>query len=325
MTALLGKELKRDMGGNMSKLVYMNGNTKVYLDLNNGTRIMETEEDEFDLEYPVNVDIKLTNKCLVGGCSYCHENSTPNGEQADFDVVLAVLKSFKRGTEIALGGGQLTSIRFIEFYDFLKGVKELGLVPNATFHYKEIIDYYRDIKKLQMNNLLYGIGISIPEDLTENDYKELAECCEGINNIVFHVIAGLTSSKTLNLLIKYFDNPKLLILGYKTKPNSRGEILYFSKHSDIDKKIKGMSNSINDIMNAFSVVSFDDLALEQLDMKNKVSANDWDKYYQGNDYSTGMYIDFVSQEFARNSTSMNRRPLMTDVKVMFKITKSEVI
>lgn len=48
---------------------YKNGNYSVTI-LEDGTKIRYSKDDEFNAEFPENIDIKLTNMCNVG-CSYC--------------------------------------------------------------------------------------------------------------------------------------------------------------------------------------------------------------------------------------------------------------
>ena len=59
-------------------LKYINGNYNVTLSLKDGTKIRETEEDEFIPSRPESIDIKITNKCDIG-CPFCHENSIAEG------------------------------------------------------------------------------------------------------------------------------------------------------------------------------------------------------------------------------------------------------
>ena len=51
---------------------------------------------------------------------------------------------------------------------------------------------------------------------------------------------------------------------------------------------------------SFKVLSFDNLALEQLNIKKYVSPEDWKTHYMGDDGSFTMYIDLVKEEFAKN-------------------------
>ena len=73
----------------------------------------------------------------------------------------------------------------------------------------------------------------------------------------------------------------------------------------------------------FEVVSFDNLALEQLKIKNHITKEDWDRFYQGEDGTRTMYIDAVEQKFAKTSTSERRYAVLDNVIDMFNIIKKE--
>ena len=63
-------------------------------------------------------------------------------------------------------------------------------------------------------------------------------------------------------------------------------------------------------MSKFKVVSFDNLAIKQLDVQNKLTKNQWDEFYQGDDGTMTMYIDGVKQQFATTSTCPTRYDLL---------------
>ena len=56
---------------------YKNGNSFTRINLNDGTKIRETKDDYFDLEFPESLDISCTSKCN-GGCKYCYANFNPS-------------------------------------------------------------------------------------------------------------------------------------------------------------------------------------------------------------------------------------------------------
>ena len=57
---------------------YKNGNFKTTI-LSDGTKIRETEDDEFIPAFAENMDIKICNRCSAG-CKFCHEGSIPDGK-----------------------------------------------------------------------------------------------------------------------------------------------------------------------------------------------------------------------------------------------------
>lgn len=298
----------------MSKLLYKykNGNVDVEL-YEDGTRICQSEDDEFNFEMPLNMDVKISNRCSIG-CSMCHENSVPDGDIApleNFDF----LKNWLPGAEIAFGGGSLTEYDYLE--DVLKLAKENNLVANCTFHQNEIIDHFNEIKKYQEEGLIHGIGILFnkPDD-------RLVECVKQLNNVVFHVIAGLTHYKELDYLSRIFDRSKILVLGYK-KYTGRGDALYKRAYEAIDREIENLAYNVDYLFMNFKVVSFDNKAIEQLRVNEWISRGQWDEFYQGDEGTCSMYIDAVKGEFAMNSTSTKRYKLTNDIKEMFKIIKGE--
>ena len=67
----------------------------------------------------------------------------------------------------------------------------------------------------------------------------------------------------------------------------------------------------------FKVVSFDNLALKQLECKRLLSDEEWEQFYMGDDGSMTMYIDCVKEKFAKSSTSVERYNLLDNIKDMF--------
>lgn len=53
-------------------------------------------------------------------------------------------------------------------------------------------------------------------------------------------------------------------------------------------------------------LGFDNLALEQLDIKSSLTDQEWNYMYMGNEGTHSMYIDAVKGEFARTSRSEER-------------------
>ena len=114
---------------------------------------------------------------------------------------------------------------------------------------------------------------------------------------------------------------KILILGYKEL--QRG-ISYKNSYSDvINANKKYMYDNLEDILSKFKVVSFDNLAIEQLDVKRVVNEKDWDEFYMGDDGSFTFYIDMVKGEFSKNSIAKDRYPIGNKtIDEMFKFIKS---
>ena len=275
---------------------YVNGNYKVTI-YNDGTRVKETLDESatlFVAEFPDSCDMKITNQCDMG-CSMCHENSTPDGKHAQQLLTHPVIENLHPYTEVAIGGGNpLSHPQLIEFLELLK---EKKVIANMTVNYKHFMDSLEKINYLSSMSLIKGIGISASK-IDDN----LIHILENYPNVVLHVINGLISPEEFQ---KLFDRKvKVLILGYKEF--RKGKILYEKNKETIDSNKMWMYNNITDFIKRFKVLSFDELALKQLDVKRTVSQEMWDLYYQGGDGQSTMFVDMVEENFAKSSISDKR-------------------
>ena len=73
----------------------------------------------------------------------------------------------------------------------------------------------------------------------------------------------------------------------------------------------------------FKVVSFDNLALSQLNIKEHLDNKTWEEFYQGDDGTHTMYIDAVNEQFAKTSTSIKRYSILNNINERFKVIKEE--
>lgn len=297
----------------MSELLYeyKNGNANVTI-YNDGTRVCETEDDEFKFDFPMNMDIKISNYCTKA-CPFCHENSNPNGKHApmeNFDFI----DSWQAGVEAALGGGMVTSHPQLE--EILNRFKDKGIIVNITVHQDELIDNFEQIQKYQSLGLVHGIGVSLHKPT-----NELAECVNKVDNVVFHVINGIVTSKHFEWIGRTIDNPKVLILGYKHF--RRGNDFYDVANERIGELQRYLYAALPRLVKEVNVISFDNLALAQLNVKRLLTQEQWDLFYQGDEGSSNMYIDAVEGKFAQNSTSTVRHDLLNDVKEMFGVIQHD--
>ena len=84
-----------------------------------------------------------------------------------------------------------------------------------------------------------------------------------------------------------------------------------------------MHNAIEEMLNHFEVISFDNLAIEQLEVKRLMSEAEWDEFYMGDDGTMTFYIDLVDGMFGRNSLATDRYPIMENIDDMFQKIISE--
>jgi hypothetical protein len=93
-------------------------------------------------------------------------------------------------------------------------------------------------------------------------------------------------------------------------------ITYFN--DEISKQMNITKEILPSLFDKFRRISFDNLALDQLDVKSLISSEKYNEIYMGDDGESTMYIDLVNKEFAKSSTSTNRYLLMDDIIPMFK-------
>ncbi|MCQ2772668.1 MAG: radical SAM protein [Bacilli bacterium] len=283
---------------------YRNGNyiVKLYSD---GTKIKTTNADHFDADFPDSMDIKITNKCDMN-CPMCHEMSTSDGEHAD--LLQPFFDTINAGTEIALGGGNPLSHPLL--IPFLERMKMRKVISNLTVNEVHFLDHIDLLKKLMDSKLIHGLGIS----LNRYDPRTIQFMKEN-RNTVAHIIAGIVTKEQLDILKD--NNIKVLILGYKRF--GRGESFY---SEEIENKISMIKKNLKELIENIEVVSFDNLASAQLDIKSLVGEEEFSKIYMGDDGEATMYIDAVKGEYAISSTSKKRYPVTRNVDEMFKNIKN---
>jgi 2-iminoacetate synthase ThiH len=74
--------------------VYKNGNSICKINLDDGTKIRETNDDHWDLEFPESLDLNIGNRC-DGGCPFCY--IIRDGDRKSYYVNEEQLKRFLNG------------------------------------------------------------------------------------------------------------------------------------------------------------------------------------------------------------------------------------
>lgn len=290
-----------------------NGNYIMQL-WSDGTKIRFNNEDYFEPENVESIDLKICNRCDMA-CAMCHENSTPDGKHGDI-LNLPFIDTMFPYSEVAIGGGNpLTHPDLIEFLEHLKERKIIASMTVNQMHFMQNIDL---LKELTDNKLIYGLGISYVGGSHEN-------CIEAIKqfpNAVVHVINGIVHMDSLEALSH--NDLKILVLGYKEF--RRGKALYDECGREIDSLKSQFYDMLPKIVNDgwFKCISFDNLAIKQLEPRRLMSEEDYASFYMGDDGSFTMYVDAVNRQFAKSSVSDERYDLMDDIADMFKVIKDGV-
>jgi len=290
---------------------YINGNYRVQM-FSDGTK-RRLFNDKPNPLYPESLDVQITNWCDAG-CGFCHEMSTTNEPHGDLNLGMRVLSGLPAGTELALGGG--ATQKHPDLLPFLEDLSSLGLIVNMTvnsFHVKKDLDLLSYVRN---KNLIYGLGLSYLEKF-KTDLLEFSD-----ENTVVHMIIGVHSPEQLWWLMnnKKTKLLKVLLLGYKTF--GRGEDYY---NSHVDERIKSWYISIKEFFKTSGlIISFDNLAIKQLNIRRFFTENSWNNFYMGNDGHFTMYMSLVKKEFSVSSTSVNRFPIREfSIIDMFNFVKKE--
>ena len=298
---------------------YRSGNAVVTLDLRDGTRIIEYPDNEpLTLQTPLNIDIRVSTQCPYGynvetqksTCAFCHESALVDGQECHYGILQKILMDAKlpRGTEIALGVNEVTD----NLIQFVKNLYRLGLVVNITMNERYILQY-GDTGLKQMLPYVFGLGIS---------YRSLQGCLSlpdwiaDYPHTVIHVINGIDNFDDVKeLSVKYH---KLLVLGEKDFGFNRGKVnLDTPEH-------KQWKSNIMQLTKIFDIVSFDNLGLQQLEIRGKITDEEYKSFYQG---EHSMYINAVEQYFAPSSRTRNNIKHFgeTDLRSYFQCCESQEV
>lgn len=273
---------------------YINGNSTVEL-FEDGTRVIKYE-DTLQLDYPLNIDIRVTTQCAFGYnpetgvafCTFCHESATTNGKECDYKELQNKLIGLPKGIELAIGANQIT----VNLCHFLTWCKRRGYIVNLTINQGHIKRDETTLNSLIRNNLIKGLGVSYRSELNWRVPKSILD----YEHTVVHVIAGIDTVDDV-LLLKNKGVRKVLVLGEKNFGFNKGKV-------DLTTKThKQWKWWICKLFNTFDVVSFDNLALEQLNMKRFFNDDNWNVFNQG-EYS--FFVDSVKGFYHPSSRSYDK-------------------
>lgn len=293
---------------------YKNGNYVVFIDDSDGTKIRKSESGSFVPEFAESIDCLITSKC-DGGCKFCYEGCTVNGKHADLRKYQYLLDTIKPYTELAINGNDLSHPDLEWFLTYMKSKR---VIVNLTVSDRHFYKHLNTLKRYKAMGLIKGLGVSITDDSIIRN-KEI----KNFDNLVIHVVCGIISPYDLKNISEYLSNANLLILGYKK--TGRGIEYYRDNASDIEHLTDYLKEELVELVTLYKTVSFDNLAIEQLKLREKLDIKDFNKIYMGGEGEFTYYIDFVNGQFAKTSfESRENRYSMegyNSVDDMFKFIK----
>ena len=274
---------------------YVNGNTIVVI-YEDGTKIRYVKDgEEPQPEFPESMDVKITNRCNAG-CIMCAESSTKDGDHANLDDPL--FDTIRPYTELAIGGGD--PFEHPDLLLFLRHMKAKRVICNITVNQKHFLKYYEELEDFGTLGLIHGVGVSIPDYIEDGVLEKLKSFKNP--NVVVHTIAGYTPIETYIKLAG--NNVNLLVLGFKYK----GRGLIYGEEFNHLRGILTRSNALADYLflmhnaDRFKAVAFDNLAVSQLLVRDRVGEEQYEKLYMGDDGDFTMYLDMVKHQYAKSST-----------------------
>lgn len=270
---------------------YKNGNAEIDLQPD-GTRIIKYD-GKLRLDYPLNIDIRVSTKCAFGlnpttgkaFCDFCHESAKTDGVECNYAELQKKLTGLPQGIELAIGSNNLTP----DLISFLQWVKQQGYIANLTInqgHLKRDNDLLRGCV---IDDLIKGLGISYRSKLP----WDVPQWILDYPHTIFHVIAGIDTVQDV-LALKDKGVKKVLVLGEKDFGFNVGNVnLETECH-------KHWYWYVTQLFAAFEVVSFDNLALQQLNIRRFFNKTSWETFNQG---EHSIYINAVDEYFAASSRS----------------------
>lgn len=278
----------------MNSINYINGNAKIEL-YSDGTRVIEYE-NTLSLQYPLNIDIRVNTQCSFGQrpdgtyvlCNFCHESAKTDGKECDYSELQNKLIGLPEGIELAIGANNVTP----SLIRFIKWCNSHGYIVNLTINQGHIKRDLQEIKFLIEYNLIKGLGVSYRSSLK----WDVPELILNYSNTVFHVIVGIDDFHDVESLSKR-GVKKILCLGEKDFGFNQGKVdLKTESH-------KQWFWWVSNMFNVFDVVSFDNLALEQLKIRRFFNDKSWEVFNQ-NEHS--FFVDSVNGFYHPSSRSYDK-------------------
>lgn len=274
---------------------YQNGNALISI-FSDGTRYIEFD-DTLKLDYPLNIDIRVSTQCSFGQkpdgspgfCTFCHESARVNGSECNYEELEKKLEDLPQGIELAIGCNNMT-VGLKNFIIWCSSFK--GYICNITLNQGHIKKNWGLIDTLINQDYIKGLGISYRSSLKWSVPQSILD----YQNTVFHVIAGIDDIDDIKELANK-GVKKILILGEKDFGYNSGKVDLNSR------KHKEWRWFLPDLFKLFEVVSFDNLALEQLKPERFLTKKDFSTFNQG-EYS--MYINAVEGYYSPSSRSNYR-------------------
>ena len=203
---------------------------------------------------------------------------------------MEILDPLPAGIELAIGCNRLTR----QLHDFCQLANWRGWIVNLTINQDHVNRDWSLLKNLIDTGSIRGLGISYRSDFATRHNQQFSRLPQLIayENTVVHVIEGIDNFESV-MQLQDLGIRKILVLGEKDFgfnlgcPESSPEHLYWVRN-------------IHRMFDQFEIVSFDNLAIDRLDIARFFKKESWDQFHQG---EHSFYINAVDGYFAPSSRS----------------------
>ncbi len=298
---------------------YINGNYTVTL-YEDGTKVRDYEDAASLVPvYPESIDVKITNYCDLN-CKFCHEESTVEGLHGDLSLLLTLTEGCPAGVELAIGGGN--ALAHPDIMEVFPKLAARGIILNVTVNQEHLLDatYMGMLLELIQKDVIRGVGISVTDNV-ERVAAQLSLLQSHTNNVVYHVIAGVNTVEVLAKLEQISSTYKVLVLGYKQ--HGRGNKFYQLREKSVVDNLCRWYQFLPRYIGKNNIISFDNLAIKQLNVRRLFSNREWQKFYMGDDGTHTFYIDLIEQKFANSSTTEVQHSLLSSNIEMFQQIRTQ--
>lgn len=306
------------------KYLYTNGNYFVRSDGQTMIKRAKRVGEELISEFPDSIDLKITEKCSFG-CKFCHESSTPKGKSFDLGKTVSILSQLPPvPLEIAIGGGDVLDApnadRLIEWLNYrghktritinVRDLLERRTETEALFRLADAVGISIDSLSAlgELKNDTFSKRGSIRLTLFGKDDISIIHDPNVPDHVVLHIIAGIFPVEELETLFEVSEYP-VLVLGYKQWGRAENTSLppELPKFAETLKSLMRKMECLNyEEYFDLRTIGFDNLAIDQLGIRDMYTEKQWNKLYMGDEGTHSMYIDAVKGQFAMTSRSAER-------------------
>jgi len=171
----------------------------------------------FRSTWPETVDLKITNRCR-SGCSFCYQDSRPDGDHARLEDVLSILDKLAEAQvmEVVLGGGEPT--QHPQFWEILSAVQKRGMRVAFTTRRLDWMD--GKVGDVDLALVRWAYSLSEPAEIPEIPGRFKFRVRPAI-----HVVLGteLSRPESLREIASHCRKHylQLVLLGFKRKGRAR--------------------------------------------------------------------------------------------------------